>query len=707
MISLILPYWDRQEAADKALKSLEIYKDLDLEIIVVDDGNKIPFKTPDSPLNIRVITLPRKDIPKSCVTPWNRGVDEAKGDIVILSCIEILHEEPIIAQMKQQLEEIGRNGYVLASAWCPEFNEWHCHSSIRTPRNVWGTGLSFFGMMYKGMYKRVGGYNEKYRDGAGYEDNDFINRMLSSGAQFKIRDDLKVIHPKSGATTKWPAGSFERNESLFKEEWKDRSQEKIIHFVCVNWGNYCGRGVEYVNNLYASTLRNVMGSMFFKFTCFSDATPDGLMDGITVRPLPEGVNGWWNKLYLFKEDLFPKNERIVFLDLDTVITGDITDIISYKGEFATLWDFYSGIFEGFDRYAPAIMMWESGFGSDIWQSYEDAGYPTDLPLGDLSWINQHFSKMGYKPDIIQELYPDKIKSYKANRCQNGVNGSTSIVCFHGKPRPHEVGGWVTTHWNNKLLSELKVNITHNKSDVVEQNMRSCIKRGLPEVNRIEDIPIDKPIAIVGGSPSLKDHIEELRNFDGYILATNGAYAFLRKHGIKPQGMCLLDARNENLRFFQNPSRKTTYFIASCASPLVFNKLKGHKVIVWHSDNGIYRPDGKMYIGGGCTVGTRAIFLAYVLGFRDIHLFGMDSCYTDDEHHAYSQDLNDGERLVNLQIGGREFKCAIWMAGQAEDFKKMLSNFGHLFDIQVHGNGLLRAILDEAWKIHMEKNNVNV
>lgn len=697
MISLILPYWDRQEAADKALKSLEIYKGLDLEVIVVDDGNKIPFQVPVSPLNIKVVTLTQKDTPKSCVVPWNEGVKASSGDVIILSCAEVIHESPIIEQMKSELDIMGKDGYVLASAWCPETNEWHCHSSIRTPRNVWGTGLSFFGMMNKELFYRAGGFDERYRDGAGYEDNDFINRLLCVGAEFKIRDDLKVVHPKKGAAISWPAGAFEKNYELFKNKWKE-DQEELITFVCVNWGNYCGRGVEYVNKLYAGVTRNLPAKTFYQFICFSEEEQKGLLDGIKTKPLPKGVNGWWNKLYLFKDGLFPKNQRIVFLDLDTVITGDIDLLTNYKGEFATLSDFYYP-----ERLAPAIMVWESGFGADIWQSYEDSGYPTDLPLGDLSWINQHFAKIGYKADILQQLYPNNIKSYKAHKCQDGVNRETKIVCFHGLPRPHEAEGWVKTVWTDAILADIKINIMHNKSDVVERNTKSCIKRKLPSIDAWSP-EINKPIAIVGGSPSLKDNLDKLREFPGYILATNGAYSFLRKNGIKPHGMAMLDVRDENLRFVQNPSRKTAYFIASCCSPLVFDKLKGYNVIAWHSDNDIYRPEVPMLIGGGCTIGTRAICLAYVLGFRDIHLFGMDSCHKDGEHHAYPQNLNDNDKIVDIWVGERKFKCAVWMAGQAEDFKNILSSFGHLFDIHVHGDGLLKAILDEAWAIYKERKN---
>jgi hypothetical protein len=56
MISLILPYWDRQQAADAALRRIsELYQGLDLEVVVVDDGNAVPFVVPEGlsvPVNL-------------------------------------------------------------------------------------------------------------------------------------------------------------------------------------------------------------------------------------------------------------------------------------------------------------------------------------------------------------------------------------------------------------------------------------------------------------------------------------------------------------------------------------------------------------------------------------------------------------------------------------------------------------------------------
>jgi hypothetical protein len=86
--------------------------------------------------------------------------------------------------------------------------------------------------------------------------------------------------------------------------------------------------------------------------------------------LPDGLSGWWNKLYLFKDGLFPEGDRILYLDLDTVITGSLDDIIQYKGTFAILRDFYRP--EGLQS---SVMAWEAGRLTELWSEYERFGRP--------------------------------------------------------------------------------------------------------------------------------------------------------------------------------------------------------------------------------------------------------------------------------------------------------------------------------------------
>lgn len=221
MISLILPYWDRQAAADRALESL-VCEGTDFEVVIVDDGNPVPFRTPDLPLDIRVIRLPKKEQALSPVVAWNEGVKYAKHETIVISCVEVVHKQPVFAHMAHCLKHLGSTAVVFAQAWCPENAEWHCHrfyASAAAPALPEGWGRPFCAMLMKSLYWKAGGFDEEYRQGAGYEDMDFVNRLIRAGAKPYICDELAVIHPKTDAKIKWGGEMFARNKELYERKW--------------------------------------------------------------------------------------------------------------------------------------------------------------------------------------------------------------------------------------------------------------------------------------------------------------------------------------------------------------------------------------------------------------------------------------------------------------------------------------------------------
>lgn len=217
------------------------------------------------------------------------------------------------------------------------------------------------------------------------------------------------------------------------------------------------------------------------------------------------------------------------------------------------------------------------------------------------------------------------------------------------------------------------------------------------------------IALVGGGPSLAHYVDKIASLQASsakVMALNGAHDYLLERGVTPDFASLVDARKENAGFYSNPSSKTHYLIASQAHPDVFRALKGQKVSVWHSALGenvrdIYRVQAKaksignfIEIGGGCTVGLRACYLAYACGFTDLHLFGYDSSHAE-YHHAYRQDINDGQDVIEVEVAGEKFRTSPTMAKQAYQFQSVVMRLSRAgVEITVHGGGLLPAIHKE-------------
>lgn len=227
MISLCWPYWDRAAVADRSCALLaQHYADLDLELIVVDDGNATPYRAPQMPFPVRVVRLQIKSGPLDPCVPLNRGVAEARGDIIAISGPEMMHTKPILAQMRDELGDDEKK-YVLAAVWYAEKKVWHCHSTYKRSDNgdvgsmlPPGADYHFMTMMHRSLWDAAGGFDEDYRQGAGYDDPDFVLRLHRAGAKFLIRDDLVVDHIRNGAHAAWTAEMFERNREIFIRKWR-------------------------------------------------------------------------------------------------------------------------------------------------------------------------------------------------------------------------------------------------------------------------------------------------------------------------------------------------------------------------------------------------------------------------------------------------------------------------------------------------------
>jgi len=244
------------------------------------------------------------------------------------------------------------------------------------------------------------------------------------------------------------------------------------------------------------------------------------------------------------------------------------------------------------------------------------------------------------------------------------------------------------------------------------NIRSSIRRGHGQV--LPTRPHGGRILIVGGGPTLAETFDELRDlyFQGVKICTvNGAYHWLLERNIRPSCQVVIDARDFNARFVMPDVPQCRYFLASQCSPKMFDNVDGREFVGIFHDN----VDGAAkelldayYLHhwaptiGGTTVGTRAIALMAMLGYTHMDLFGFDSCWFEEKHHAYAQTENDADRRYRVDVAPLEhpeltqrFYCAPWHIKQAEDFIAFVRGQGHQFLLNVHGRGLLAFLLQAA------------
>ncbi len=229
--------------------------------------------------------------------------------------------------------------------------------------------------------------------------------------------------------------------------------------VCIKWGDKFDVG--YVNKLHAGVKRN--STVEIVFHCFTDNSI-GLNPEIVSHPLPyKNVEGWLQKLYLFSGGL-PIDGRILFIDLDTLITGNIDHYLTCDKEFVVLRDLWAKA----DNVGSALMSFEVGKHTQIWDTFiKDpvAAVNSLRPHGDQRWVQKHQQKRTY----WQDIFPNEIVSFKSE-CRNGIpNNKIRIICFHGKPSIKESINtttnvqrliitpqkWVVEYWNTNEKTENK------------------------------------------------------------------------------------------------------------------------------------------------------------------------------------------------------------------------------------------------------------
>lgn len=253
--------------------------------------------------------------------------------------------------------------------------------------------------------------------------------------------------------------------------------------------------------------------------------------------------------------------------------------------------------------------------------------------------------------------------------------------------------------------------------------------------------LGQEVAVCGGGPSLLECIPELRALikrGGKIIAVNRTHDFLlnlpKSHGvpwIKPWAGILLEPLPRAAEY-QTPTSGVRYYLGSQCAPETFDKFNRSERYIWHAASKpellecLTTEEKRLVVPPvGSTCGLRAVMLAYMLGFRTIHMFGFDSCYRSEDMmngvygpsgspslHAYEkpETIHDVKELVvkGFDDGDRTYWGNGNMLAQADEFNRFVAfrddhikrgaiDPHHLF---VHGSGLIPDMA-RSYGLHIE------
>jgi len=249
----------------------------------------------------------------------------------------------------------------------------------------------------------------------------------------------------------------------------------------------------------------------------------------------------------------------------------------------------------------------------------------------------------------------------------------------------------------------KLSIEQMRAMAIE-NMASNAQLRLPALPVVNEH--DGAFVIVGGGPSVLSRlgdIERRQRNGAAVVACNGANLLLRKHGIVPDYALFLDPQEIVADYIEDDAgEETTYLTAVMLHPKAMAKLTKPHVFMFHAE--IPEAIGEKYhamiqewpviptsVGGfGNTVCLRAINIGHLLGYREFHLYGVDSSYPKGgADHAYVNSHSVEPDAMEIRFDGKMYTASPWMVVQADDFKKYHLQFHNLgCRVKVHGDGLM-------------------
>lgn len=214
------------------------------------------------------------------------------------------------------------------------------------------------------------------------------------------------------------------------------SDEIVIVCVLKTGGIY---DYNYVNALSNSVKQHV--TIKHKFVCLTNDSTGFNKNVDEVVYFKHAFPKWWAKIELFRPDLF-NDKRVFFLDLDTIILRNIDHILCNNSKFLGLRDFYKPHDMG-----SGLLFWEHNEYHRIYENFiKNSTYIiNNTPEGDQRWIADNSGKISYFQDHFNDIFSYKKHCLPQNKLK--IPKNASIICFHGKPKPHEINNDLSKYWN--------------------------------------------------------------------------------------------------------------------------------------------------------------------------------------------------------------------------------------------------------------------
>ena len=238
--------------------------------------------------------------------------------------------------------------------------------------------------------------------------------------------------------------------------------------ICMKWGTRYGP--EYVNRLYSMVRRHTKRPT--RLVCYTD-DPTRLDAGVETFPLPYIVLPEkkshksasaplsklpWRKLSLWQKNLEGVTGEVLFLDLDTVITGSLDEFFDYEpGHFCVARNWTQ---QNDNIGNTSIFRFPVGGHTYIYDRImNDCEGVMSEHRNEQIYISREITGMKFWPaEWCLSFKSSLIPAWPLNFfIAPPLPAGTKVVAFPGKPDPDEAmeGRWPLKHWYQALYKHVR------------------------------------------------------------------------------------------------------------------------------------------------------------------------------------------------------------------------------------------------------------
>lgn len=175
-------------------------------VVIVDDNSPDDIQIEPYPFPIEILKLKEKKWIAPCPV-FNFGFVHAMKsppDAIIIQNAECYHRGDILGYVRKNLTSnnyLSFACYSLGQGQGVDFNDFNNKTAISNGDSAWYNhsvhrpeALHFCCAITSGNLRKLNGFDERFSDGLGYEDNYFIHQVRTLGLKVQIVDDPFVLH---------------------------------------------------------------------------------------------------------------------------------------------------------------------------------------------------------------------------------------------------------------------------------------------------------------------------------------------------------------------------------------------------------------------------------------------------------------------------------------------------------------------------------